>query len=58
MTLTEALEKELRAVCPSLELRKNEPMSRHTTFQVGGPAALMALPRGEEARRVLEAALS
>ena len=56
MTLTEALEKELRAVCPSLELRKNEPMSRHTTFQVGGPAALMALPRGEESRRVLETA--
>ena len=24
---------------------ENEPMSRHTTFRIGGPAALMALPR-------------
>ena len=47
MTLLEGLEQELRRVCPELELRKNEPMSRHTTFRVGGPAALMALPGGE-----------
>ena len=33
---------------PGLELRRQEPMSRHTTFRVGGPAALMALPSGEE----------
>ena len=52
MTLLDGLEKELRKVCPGLELRKNEPMSRHTTFRVGGPAALMALPRGEEAKAV------
>lgn len=56
MTLLEGLEQELRRACPHLELRKNEPMSRHTTFRVGGPAALMALPRGEEAGRVLETA--
>lgn len=31
--------------CPELELRENEPMSRHTTFRVGGPCALMALPK-------------
>ena len=35
----------LREVCPDLELRENEPMSRHTSFRVGGPAELMALPR-------------
>lgn len=56
MTLLEGLERELRKACPGLELRKNEPMSRHTTFRVGGPAALMALPKGEEAQRVLETA--
>ena len=33
---------------PSLELRLREPMSRHTTFRVGGPAALMAIPSCEE----------
>ena len=37
----------LAAAAPSLELRRNEPMSRHTTFRVGGPAALMALPKTE-----------
>jgi len=35
----------LRGACPKLELRENEPMSRHTSFRVGGPAALMALPK-------------
>lgn len=56
MTLLEGLEKRLREECPELELRKKEPMSKHTTFRVGGPAALMALPKGEEARKVVEAA--
>lgn len=32
---------------PNLELRHDEPMSRHTTFKVGGPARLMALPKTE-----------
>lgn len=42
---------------PELELRRDEPMSRHTTFRVGGPAALMALPKTEkEAAAVLRAA--
>ena len=40
-TLTE----QLRARCPGLELREREPMAAHTTFRVGGPARLMALPR-------------
>lgn len=38
----------LRREVPGLELRQNEPMSRHITFRVGGPAALMALPADEE----------
>ena len=41
----ERLEKLLRERCPELELRRDEPMSRHTSFRIGGPAALMALPR-------------
>lgn len=56
MTLLEGLEKRLREECPLLELRKNEPMSRHTSFRVGGPAALMALPKGEEIHKVIETA--
>ena len=42
---------------PGLEVRENEPMKRHTTFRIGGPARLMALPRTEEeARETLQAA--
>jgi len=44
----DALQQELSRRCPSLELRVNEPMSKHTTFCIGGPAALMALPHTEE----------
>ena len=29
-------------------LLENEPMSRHTTFRVGGPADLMYVPENEE----------
>ena len=39
---------ELSAARPSLSLLENEPMSRHTSFRIGGPARLLALPRGEE----------
>ena len=42
---------------PGLEVRAHEPMAQHTTFRVGGPAALMALPkRLEELSAVLRAA--
>ena len=43
-----ALKKLLRETAPGMELREQEPMSRHTTFRIGGPAALMAFPKGEE----------
>lgn len=36
---------ELKKAAPELELRREEPMSGHTSFRVGGPAALLALPR-------------
>ena len=53
----QALADRLRRECPGLELRPGEPMARHTTFRVGGPAALMALPKTEgEARIALRAA--
>ncbi|WP_294534673.1 UDP-N-acetylmuramate dehydrogenase [uncultured Pseudoflavonifractor sp.] len=44
MDVFSALSEELRRACPALELRTEEPMARHTTFRVGGPARLMALP--------------
>ena len=42
------LREELARCCPALELREQEPMSRHTSFHIGGPAALMALPKSRE----------
>ena len=57
MTNLDSLYQRLQREVPALELRVNEPMSRHTTFRVGGPAALMALPKTErEARLALRAA--
>ncbi|MCI9242003.1 MAG: UDP-N-acetylmuramate dehydrogenase [Lawsonibacter sp.] len=51
------LKKRLEEGCPGLELREDEPMSRHTTFRIGGPAALMALPRTVgEAKAAVKAA--
>ena len=57
MERLEELKKLLAKDCPGLELRADEPMSRHTTFRIGGPAALMALPKSvSEAKTVLRAA--
>lgn len=43
------LETQLRNSCPNLTLLQEEPMSRHTSFQIGGPVRLMALPDSEDA---------
>lgn len=43
MNKWDALEQKLRERYPHMDIRRNEPMSKHTTFRVGGPAALMAL---------------
>lgn len=45
MERASALKTKLAQCCPELELLEREPMSRHTTFRVGGPVSLMALPR-------------
>ena len=45
MDRCEWLQQELARRCPGLEVRANEPMSRHTSFRIGGPARLMALPK-------------
>ena len=33
---------------PNVEIRFDEPMSRHTSFRIGGPAAVMAFPKSAE----------
>lgn len=53
----EQLYDRLHSRCPALELREGESMARHTTFRLGGPARLMALPRTkEEAAQAVKAA--
>ncbi|MDR7415904.1 MAG: UDP-N-acetylmuramate dehydrogenase [Armatimonadota bacterium] len=50
--MTEALLRDLRAVCR--DVRVGEPLSRHVSFRIGGPADVLLLPRGqEELREVL-----
>ena len=39
--------------CAGLDLRTQEPLSRHTSFRTGGPAALMAFPRTPEELQLL-----
>ncbi|MBQ3303292.1 MAG: UDP-N-acetylmuramate dehydrogenase [Clostridia bacterium] len=38
----------LSAIAGSHQIQENEPMSRHTTFRVGGPADVLFLPESEE----------
>ena len=39
---------ELRRRCPSLLVREEEPMSRHTSFRIGGACDAMLFPASEE----------
>ena len=57
MDMFSALLEDFHTRAPELELREYEPMERHTSFRVGGPARLMVLPRTEgQARRALSLA--
>ncbi len=41
--------------CSEIELSFHEPMAKHTSFRIGGPAAVMAFPKnGEELSRLLK----
>lgn len=39
------LKSALMQECPGLSLREREPMGKHTSFRLGGPAALMVFPK-------------
>ncbi len=43
-----SLKSDIRSLLPALELRENEPLSRHSSFRIGGPAPLLALPASPE----------
>ncbi|MBP3672527.1 MAG: UDP-N-acetylmuramate dehydrogenase [Oscillospiraceae bacterium] len=48
MTEMTELQKKLATLLPQMELRFEEPMSRHTSFRIGGPAEVMAFPQNRE----------
>ena len=39
---------QLQSQCRGIEFRENEPLSAHTSFRIGGPAARMAFPKTPE----------
>lgn len=45
MDWIEELTAEIRATWPAAELRRAEPLAGYTSFHIGGPAALIGLPR-------------
>lgn len=44
----EELDQQAAAYLPDLKLVEEEPMSRHTSFRIGGPAKRMAFPTSKE----------
>jgi len=49
--------RDVRRTCPGLPLYEREPMANHTSFRIGGPVDLLALPRGaDEAAALLKLA--
>ena len=45
MDWTIEFDKAIEQYLPDLEVLQDEPMSRHTTFRIGGPTRVMALPK-------------
>ena len=49
----------LVTLLPEIELRMDEPMSKHTSFRIGGPVEVMAFPKSsEELAKILHTAES
>ena len=48
MTEMTDFQKKISALLPEVELRLYEPMAKHTSFRIGGPAEVMAFPKTRE----------
>lgn len=48
MTELTILQQRISASLPGLELRFEEPLAKHTSFRIGGPAEVMAFPKNSE----------
>ena len=45
---TTIFQQKIAALLPQVKLSFNEPMSRHTSFRIGGPAEVMAFPKNAD----------
>ena len=43
-----AFQQKFTALIPNIEFRLQEPMSKHTSFRIGGPAEIMAFPKNAD----------
>ena len=48
MTELTAFQRKIAEFIPEIELRYDEPMAKHTSFRIGGPAEVMAFPKTKE----------
>ena len=48
MTIMTDFQQKIAVLLPSLELRMNESMAKHTSFRIGGPVEVMAFPKSSE----------
>lgn len=48
MTELTVFQQKITDFLPEISLRYNEPMAKHTSFRIGGPAEVMAFPRNPE----------
>ena len=44
----EQLDEKIRDYLPDMTVERDVPMSRHTSFRIGGPARRMAFPESRE----------
>jgi len=54
MSWEKALDEKVAAYLPELKWLRDEPLSKHTSFRIGGPARRMAFPRTAEELIVLD----
>ena len=55
MTELTAFQRKIADFLPDIEIKMNEPLSKHTSFRIGGPAEAMAFPKtAEELSRLLK----
>ena len=48
MTELNLFQQKISALLPNVELQYNEPLSKHTSFRIGGPAEVLAFPKNAE----------